>query len=396
VSALDFLDEELAQLEALHRRRVPRVIAGAQGARVVLDGREVVSFSSNDYLGLAAHPAVAAAARAATERFGVGAGASRLIVGNTEAHEQLERVAAQWLGRPAARLFNSGFAANTGILPVLAGQADQIFSDSLNHASLIDGARLAKASVAVFAHGNLSDLEEMLTRSTARRRIIVTESVFSMDGDVAPLAELRALADRHGAILVVDEAHAVGVFGARGGGVLERDGVVADAAIATLGKGVGVYGAVVAGPRALAEILWNRARPLVFTTGLPPLVCAAATAAIDLIQTDEGARLRSAVWSRIGQLVSGLHDLGIPAAADSPIVPLIVGGDVDVMAWTSRLLERGIYVQGVRPPTVPEGSARLRVTVSAAHSESDIQQLLDALRSGLAAGAKFHVKHDDR
>jgi 8-amino-7-oxononanoate synthase len=396
VSALDFLDEELAQLEALHRRRVPRVIAGAQGARVVLDGREVVSFSSNDYLGLAAHPAVAAAARAASERFGVGAGASRLIVGNTEAHETLERTAAQWLGRPAARLFNSGFAANTGILPVLAGQGDQIFSDSLNHASLIDGARLAKGTVAIFRHGNINDLSGMLSASTARRRVIVTESVFSMDGDVAPLAELRALGDRHGAILVVDEAHAVGVFGARGAGVLERDGVVADATIATLGKGVGVYGAVVAGPRSLAEILWNRARPLVFTTGLPPMVCAAATAAIELIQSDEGARLRATLWSRIRQLVSGLHDLGIAAAGSSPIVPLIVGGDADVMAWTGRLLERGIYVQGVRPPTVPEGSARLRVTVSAAHSESDIQQLLEALRAGLAAGAKFHVKHDDR
>jgi len=385
VSALDFLDAELAQLEAQHRRRIPRVVAGARGTRIVLDGREVVSFSSNDYLGLAGHPALADAARAALDRHGVGAGASRLIVGNTSAHEELETTAAQWLGRPAARLFNSGFAANTGILPVLASAPDEIFSDSLNHASLIDGARLSRAAIRVFPHLDLGSLEEMLVGSRARRRVIVTESLFSMDGDLAPVRELRALADRYEAILVVDEAHAVGVYGDAGAGILERDGVCADATIATLGKGLGVYGAVVAGPRVLADILWNRARPLVFTTGLPPLVAAAASAAIGVVRAAEGARLRATLAARVRQLAAGLHDLGVAATGTSPIIPLIVGDDGDVMTLTARLLERGIFVQGVRPPTVPEGTARLRITVSAAHSESDVANLLDGLRATLPA-----------
>jgi len=379
VSALDFLDEELALLDRQHRRRVPRVVGGAQGARIVLDGREVVSFSSNDYLGLAAHPALAAAAHQAIDRFGVGAGASRLIVGNASVHEELERAAAGLLGTEATRLFNSGFAANTGLLPALAGPDTEIFSDELNHASLIDGARLTRCVVKVFKHLDLSNLTELLKKSTASRRIVVTESIFSMDGDRADLPAFRSLVDSENAILVVDEAHATGLF-AGGGGLLAEHDVGADAVVATLGKGLGAYGAVVGGSRALADVLWNRARPLVFTTGLPPAVAAAAIAAIRIVRGDEGDRLRADLWRRVGQVASGLREMGIEVKADSPIIPIVVGGDEEVMAWTGRLLERGVYVQGVRPPTVPVGTSRLRIAVSAAHSESDVALLLEALR----------------
>jgi 8-amino-7-oxononanoate synthase len=389
MAVLDFLEEELAGLERKHRRRIARVGTGPQAAHVVVDGREVVSFSSNDYLGLASHPGLREAARAAIERSGVGAGSSRLIAGNFEAHAELERVAAGLLGTESARLFNSGFAANTGLLPVLAGAADQIFSDELNHASIIDGSRLSRATVRVFGHGKLSDLEEMLSGAREGRRVIVTESVFSMDGDLADLVGLREIADRYGAILVVDDAHALGVYGERGAGLIAARGIRTEATVVTLGKALGAYGAIVAGSRSLSEVLWNRARSLVFTTGLPPMIAASAIAAIAIVQGEEGDRRRRDLWARIGQLVSGLAELGIEVAGTSPIVPLLVGGDRDVMSWTSRLLELGIYVQGVRPPTVPEGTARLRVALSAGHSEEDVGRLLAAIRSGLDAGARF-------
>lgn len=385
MSVLDFLDEELALLERQHRRRIPRIVGGAQGARIVLDGREVVSFSSNDYLGLAGHPALAAASRAAIDRFGVGAGASRLIVGNSSLHEDLERAAAALLGTEAARLFNSGFAANTGLLPVLAGPDTEIFSDELNHASLIDGCRLTRCVTTIYRHRDADHLADVLAASRARRKIVVTESVFSMDGDLCDLATFRGLVDAEDGILVVDEAHATGVFG-KGAGLLAESGVMADAVVSTLGKGLGAYGAVVAGSRTLAEVLWNRARPLVFTTGLPPMVAAAALAAIRIVRGADGAELRERLRTRISQVAAGLRDLGIDASGESPILPVIVGGDEAVMAWTRHLLERGVYVQGVRPPTVPEGTARLRIAVSAAHSESDVAQLLEALRPLVSRG----------
>jgi 8-amino-7-oxononanoate synthase len=393
VSALDFLEEELAQLEAAHRRRGRRTVGGAQGAHVVLDGREVVSFSSNDYLGLAAHPALAEAAGRVLARYGVGAGASRLIVGNSDLHDELERAGAAWLGTGAARLFNSGWAANTGLLPVLAcGASSQIFSDEWNHASVIDGCRLARAPVAVFRHRNLAHLEEMLAETRATRRIIVSESVFSMDGDRADLRMLRQLADRYQAILVIDEAHAAGVLGDEGGGLLRLEGVAADAVVVTLGKAIGSYGALVGGSPALAEVLWNRARSLVYTTGMPPMVAASALAGIAIVRGTEGTRLRLRLRARIEELVAGLRQLGIAARDASAIVPLQVGDDQEVMTWTSRLLEAGIYVQGIRPPTVPEGTARLRVTLSASHSESDVQRLLDAIGKGLAAGGMLSAQ----
>ncbi len=380
MSALDFLDEELALLEQQHRRRIPRVVGGAQGVHPIVDGRQVVSFSSNDYLGLAAHPAVAVAAQEAIVRYGVGAGSSRLIVGNSEPHVALEQSAAAWLGVPAARLFNSGYAANVGVVQVFGGEGVAIFSDSRNHASLIDGCRLSRSHVKIFK--NLNELAGQLEgAATLKRRVIVTESVSSMDGDVMDLVAIRTLADAHEAILLVDEAHAVGVFGTEGQGVLASSGVSADSRIATFGKALGTAGAVAAGSWSLVDVLWNRARMLVFTTGLPPAIAAATTAAIGLVRGEEGRRRRVILWRQIERLAKELRDLGFRCSGATPILPIVLGSDEEAMRWTCTLWERGVYVQGIRPPTVPEGTARLRIAVSADHSDDDVSQLLDGLKA---------------
>jgi len=356
--------DELAALEAVGRRRGRRRVDGPQGPRVMLDGREVANFSSNDYLGLANHPALRAAAHDAIERWGVGAGSSRLIVGNGAAHEELEAAVATWLGRPSARLFNSGYAANTGVLPALAGADDVVLSDELNHASIIDGCRLSRARVLIYRHGDLGHLEELLRTAGGRRRVVVSESVFSMDGDRIDVAALAALARAYDAISIVDDAHAVGVLGARGTGLAEA----ADLVVGTFGKALGSFGAFVAGSEPVAELLWNRARPLVFSTGLPPMVAAAARAAVSLVQTAEGDALRYDVATRVERL-----------RGESHILPIVIGDDRRVMAVTERLLDRGFYVQGIRPPTVPEGTARLRVSISAAQDLGDVDRLAGEL-----------------
>ncbi len=373
---MKFLDEEMAELERLGRVRVPRVVEGAQGTRIRIDGQEVVSFSSNDYLGLAADEVLRRAVVAEVERAGVGAGASRLIAGNQRAHAELEAEAASWLGCESARLFSSGYAANTGLLPVLAGEGDAIYSDELNHASIIDGCRLSRATVEVYRHRGYDDLEARLDRSRARRRIIVTESVFSMDGDCADLERLASLAARFDAVLVVDEAHAVGVMGEQGGGLLDGSGYRADVVVGTLGKALGAAGACVGGPRNLADLLWNRARSLVFSTGMPAVIAAAATEGIRLVRGPEGASRRERLRRNIERLGMG----------QTPIAPVIVGDDRLVMRWTAYLLERGLYVQGIRPPTVPAGTARLRIALSAMHTNEDIDRLLQALEDGKRAG----------
>jgi 8-amino-7-oxononanoate synthase len=383
VAKTDYLADALAALEQAGRRRGRRVLGGPQGAHVVVDGRDVVSFSSNDYLGLAAHPALREAAHQAIDRWGVGAGASRLVVGNSGAHVALEEALAAWGGRAAA-LFNSGYAANTGILATMVGPGDAVFSDELNHASLIDGCRLTKASVVVYRHGDAADLARKLEATAARRRVVATESVFSMDGDCVDLRAIAAVADAHGAMLVVDEAHAVGVLGDRGVGAAADIG--ADVVVGTLGKALGSYGAFVWVEPAVAEWLWNRVRSLVFTTGLPPMVVAASTAAVALVASDEGARLRAVLATRVAMLVDGLRARGIPVRADGGIVPLVVGDDHAVMECTALLLDRGVFVQGIRPPTVPEGTARLRVAVSAAHSEEDVGRLLEGIGALLERG----------
>jgi glycine C-acetyltransferase/8-amino-7-oxononanoate synthase len=349
----------------------------------MLDGRQVINLSSNNYLGLANHPALAAAAKEAIDRYGCGSGASRLISGNMALHEELEFRLARFKGTEAALVFNSGFQLNTGILSTLAGEGDVIFSDALNHASIIDGCRLSRGQTVVYPHGDLNRLEAALRQSVnSQRRLIVTESIFSMDGDEAPLTQIVELAERHDAMVMVDEAHATGLFGANGAGVVAKLGLSDRVAVqmGTLGKALGGFGAYVAGSRALRELLINRCRSFIFTTALPPAVMAMAIAAVDLVEREP--ERRAVLWDNCRHLSEGLRALGFdtrpPASA---ILPLIIGDAGACMKLSEQLLERGIFAQGIRPPTVPPGTSRLRITVMATHGREHLDAALNAFRS---------------
>lgn len=373
VTRLDFIEAELAELEARDRRRRVRVVEARRGAEVVVEGRTLVNFASNDYLGLAVEPRLAAAAAQAEAAFGVGAGASRLISGHTSVTAELERALAAWVRRPACRLFNSGYAANTGLMPVLAGAGDVIFSDERNHASLIDGCRLSRAAVEVYRHNDVDDLRRRMAARMGRRRFVVTESLFSMDGDLAPIDELVEVAHGGGAAVIVDDAHASGVLGEDGAGLAPSS--QADVVVGTLGKSLGSAGAFVAGSAALVDLLWNRARPLVFSTGLTIGAQAAALAALEIARSEDGQRRRSALAEHRTRLSSALG-LGESAGA---IVPLILGADAVAVAASAALERGGFWVPAIRPPTVAEGTARLRVTLSAIHSSAQVQSLVEAL-----------------
>jgi 8-amino-7-oxononanoate synthase len=360
---------ELARLDAAGLRRGRRVVTGRQGVNVVVDGRTLINFSANDYLGLAGHAALEAAAAEALKRSGVGAGASRLIVGNCSDHQRLEAVIASWLERDVV-VFNSGFAANTGVLPVLAGRGDVIVSDELNHASIIDGCRLSRADVAIYRHLDLGDLERTVEAQRGKRIVIVTESVFSMDGDVIDIVEIERLRRRFDAVLVVDEAHAIGAVGDGGRGIALSAGVVPDVIIGTLGKALGSAGAFAAAGPATIDLLWNRARSLVFSTAMPMAIAAASCAAIELVRSPEGERRRN-------QLATNVRRIGRTRTA---IQPVRIGDDRRVMAITEELIGAGLFVQGVRPPTVPPGTSRLRIALSAEHSDNHLELLNNALR----------------
>lgn len=381
MTARDEWSQELAELEARGLRRSLRVSAGAPGRTVVLDGREVLDFSSNNYLGLADHPALARAAIEATERHGTGAGASRLVLGTQPLHVELEDALAGFHHRPAALLFGSGYHANIGVLQVLARDGDVIFSDALNHASIIDGCRLSRARVVVYPHRDVATLAELLLKHPGRRRIVVTDSVFSMDGDRAPVADLAALCRKHDAVLVLDEAHATGALGPGGRGVAAEAGVLADVHVGTLGKSFGSAGAYVAGDRSLVELLANRARSFVFTTALPPGVVAATLAAVRLLESADGDALRALLAAHIARFRQGLAALGLlqPGAGTTPIFPVIVGDERQTMACSQRLFERGIHAQGIRPPTVPAGTSRLRFALMATHEPEDLDRALTEL-----------------
>lgn len=364
-------------LEEKGRLRQRRAFDGAMGQRLRLEGREVHNFSSNDYLGLAADERLVTAAMQAGG--GLGAGASRLIV-SPAVHRELERGLAQWLQVEAVQLFNSGYAANVGVLSTIAGAGAVVFSDELNHASIIDGCRLSRARVLVYRHADYADLEEKLAGAGEGRKLVVSESLFSMDGDVADVARLRALADAHGAALVLDEAHAIGVRGPQGRGVAAEFGVVPDLLIGTLGKAFGCYGAFAAGDAVVMDWLWNRARSLVFSTGLPGLLSEAALVALAIVDSEEGERRRQQVeanWKGLG------GRLGVEA--QSQIVPWVVGSDSDAVALSGRLLEAGVFVQAIRPPTVPEGTARLRIALGT-HTEEAMAALVEALREAVSRG----------
>lgn len=379
MSADDDFRAALTQLDASSLRRRLRTIEGAQDAHVVVAGREMVHLCSNNYLGLANHPALAEAAARAARDVGVGAGASRLISGSMRLHDELEQRLAQLKGVEACVLFNSGYHANIGTISALVGGGDVVFSDTLNHASIIDGCRLSRAAVHVYAHADVDALEHALRGSDARRKLIVTDSIFSMDGDAAPLPEICDLAERHGALVMIDEAHATGVVGPRGAGLAAAVGVSDRIAVhmGTLGKALGGFGAYVGGSRALIDYLINTARPLIFTTALPPPVVAAAIAALDIVEREP--QRRDAVRSRARRLRDGLrqHDFSVEPG-DSHIIPVVIGESAATMRLSTALLEQGVLAHGIRPPTVPSGTARIRATVMATHSDADIDQSVAA------------------
>jgi 8-amino-7-oxononanoate synthase len=385
VSLDDILIRELAALDAQNLRRSLRLVGSPQDAVIELDGRRVVNFSSNNYLGLANHPALRLRGD-----FGAGAGASRLIVGNLRPHRDLELALAEFHGAPAALFFTSGYQANVGVLQALAGPEDVIFSDALNHASIIDGCRLSRARVEVYQHNDPADLERRFLGSPGRRRFVVTDTLYSMDGDLAPLRELRALCDQHQAYLIADEAHSTGVLGPGGRGLAAALGVRLDVHVATLGKALGTFGAYVIGSQALIDTLINRARSFIFTTAPPPGLAATARAAVALAASAEGDRLRRQLDEHVAALRDGLRARGLLAAGagHSPIFPIILGDERRALTATQALLGDGIYVQAIRPPTVPVGTSRLRISVMATHTAEHITALLAAIdRLDLPRGA---------
>jgi 8-amino-7-oxononanoate synthase len=373
------LNEELRALADADRLRTLPSLAGPDRTHPSLDGRPLLSFCSNDYLGLADHPALEAAASAATVRSGFGAGAARLVSGDLPEHRHLEEALASFVGAEAALLFPTGYQANIGTLTALAGRDDLIVSDAANHASLIDGCRLSRAEVAIYAHRDAPGARALLADAGPRhrRRFLVTESLFSMDGDVAPLAELARAARDHDAALVVDEAHALGVMGPAGTGLCRASDVTPDVLVGTLGKALASHGGFVAGTRDLRAILLNRARTFIFTTASPAPVAAAAAAALEIARGPEGSARRAALADRIRSLRAALR---IPSEG-GPIVPLVLGPDRAALEASARLRDLGLFVQAIRPPTVPEGTARLRITLSAAHTPADVDALIAALRS---------------
>jgi 8-amino-7-oxononanoate synthase len=372
------LQAELAGLARAGLSRRLRALASGADTEVTVDGRRVLLLCSNNYLGLATHPAVRAAACAAIERWGCGAGSSRLVAGHFELHAELERKLAAWKGTDAALLFPSGYQANVGAIATLVGRGDHVFSDALNHASIIDGCRLSRATVHIYPHRDVRTLEDSLaTTPRGSRRLIVTDSLFSMDGDRAPLTTLASLAEQYHSWLMIDEAHAAGVLGARGSGLAESEGVGARVTVhmGTLGKALGSAGAYVAGSHALIELLLNRARSFVYTTGLAPAAVAAAGAALDLVEA-EPAR-RDALGENAARLRDGLTALGFAAGGDTHIIPVLVGDNQKAVALAEALLARGVLAQAIRPPTVPVGTARLRVTPIATHSAAQLERALD-------------------
>jgi 8-amino-7-oxononanoate synthase len=340
----------------------------------------LINFSSNDYLGLAADPRISQALAEGALAWGAGAGASRLVCGDFLPEHELEEELARFEGSEAALLFGSGYAANCGILPALAGPEDLILSDALNHASIIDGCRLSRARVEVYPHADLGAVERLL-RGMARRKVVVTDAVFSMDGDRAPLRGLAALCAASGALLIVDEAHATGVIGPQGAGLAAEQGVSNDVRMATLSKAFGVAGAYAAASRAVCELLVNRARPLIFSTALPPALACAALASLRILSGPEGDQKRARLWDNIRRFATGLRAAGIEAREDSPIFPVMLGAPERAVAAASRLREQGFLVKAIRPPTVPPGTSRLRFALSAAHTDAHIDSALAALRA---------------
>ncbi|MCG8590157.1 MAG: 8-amino-7-oxononanoate synthase [Proteobacteria bacterium] len=383
-------DEVLGEIRARGRYRRMRMLEGTQGPRMDVDGRAVLLFAGSNYLDLANHPEVVAAAQRAARDVGCAAGGSRLINGNTSLHESLEEALATFLGTEAALVFASGYMANVGVIPALVGKEDVLVSDALSHASIVDGGRLSKARVAVFAHGDAGDLERVLARERgrARRLLVVCDGVYSMDGDLAPLPDFAAAARRYDALLLLDDAHGFGALGPRGRGTAEHFGLElrqhVDIYLGTLGKTLGSFGAFVACSALARDLLINTARSFIFSCALAPPQVAAAEAALRIVEREPERRQRLA--ARAARLRDGLAAHGIDThPSETHIVPVRLGDNATAMAVCGALLEQGFFAQGIRYPSVPEGTARLRLTPMASHTEAEIDALVETLAKTLAS-----------
>lgn len=365
--------------------RIRTLLEGVQGVHPVIDGRRLLSFASNDYLGLAAHPGVVEALREAAREYGVGSGASHLLTGHSRLHRDLEQAVAEFTGRPRAVLFSTGYMANLAVVTTLLDRHDAVFEDRYNHASLVDAGLLSRAQLRRYPHADAASLGRQLALSSARHRLVVTDGVFSMDGDLAPLRQLREHSERAGgAWLCVDDAHGLGVVGPTGRGTLEVEGLGPEdvpVLVGTLGKAFGTFGAFVAGSEAFVETLVQFARSYIYTTALPPALAAATLASLRIAGQGEARTRLQAVLSRFRE---GAAQLGLPVVPTlSPIQPLVLGPSARALETSRALLERDILVPAIRPPTVPQGAARLRISFSASHSAGDVDRLLDALSAVL-------------
>jgi len=370
------LDERAAQ--SLLRKR--RTLDTPQSPHIVVDGKPYLAFCSNDYLGLASHPQLVSALQHGALQWGAGAGAAHLVSGHFAPHHQLEQQLAAFVGKPAGLLFSTGYMANLGVVQALVGKGDTVFADKLNHASLNDAMLLSRADTKRYRHGDMAQLAQLLAQTPSGRKLVITDAVFSMDGDIAPLRELLALCEQHGAWLYVDDAHGFGVLGGQGRGSLAHFGIASPRIIymATLGKAAGVSGAFVAAEQAVIDTLVNHAHSYVYTTATPPALSVALSQSLQLIA--QGDEQRAHLKQLVEQLRNGLADLPWQLMpSDTAIQPLLIGDNAQALRLSEALRERGIWVAAIRPPTVPQGTARLRITLSAAHSEADVEQLVGAL-----------------
>jgi len=386
---MDFLEERLESLKKAGLYRTLKSLRGPQSATTTIDEKRVLQFSSNNYLGLADHPRLKAAAQEAIDSCGSGSGASRLICGNLELNEKLEGKIAKLKKKENALLFSTGYMANIGIISTLMGEEDVVFSDEFNHASIIDGCMMSKAQVRVYPHKDMDALEGLLEESEQfKRRLIVTDGIFSMDGDIVSLPDLVGLAKKYECMLMVDDAHATGVLGANGGGTGEHFSLEdeIDISMGTFGKALGGFGAFVAGSHVLREFLINRARPFIFTTGLPPAVIASGIAALELLEVEP--EIRAKLWENVGFFRNGIKELGFDTLnSETQIVPVLVGDASLTMQMGEMLLKEGVFIQGIRPPAVPQSSSRLRITIMATHSRGELEFTLEALgKAGKSLG----------
>ena len=374
------LQKELDQRTALGLLRQRRTLQSPQSPHIVVDGKSYLSFCSNDYLGLANHPRLVSALQQGAAQYGVGAGAAHLVSGHTHVHQQLELELAVFVGKPAALLFSTGYMANLGVVQALVGKGDSVFADKLNHASLNDAMQMSRASVKRYRHNDIAQLALLLEQTVSGRKLIISDAVFSMDGDLAPLPELLALCEQHDAWLLIDDAHGFGVLGDQGRGTLAHFNIASPRIIymATLGKAAGVFGAFVAAKQVVIDTLINHANSYVYTTATPPALSSALLESLRLIT--QGEEQRAHLQQLIARLRSGLR--GLPwrlMPSTTPIQPVLVGDNQAALKLSAGLQERGIWVAAIRPPTVPQGTARLRITLSAAHSVTDVTRLIETL-----------------